>query len=770
MNWRNKLAILFTGSGLLLLMNSCSNLKYLPENEALYTGAEVKVEGVDKKKKRKELEEQLEAMVRPRPNSKILGMRVKLYAWNIAGNPKKKNSPAGLLKKFGEPPVLLSDFSLDHNILVLQSDLENRGYFRAEVTGDTTIRNQKAKAEFLASTGPRYTINEVFYQQDSSELQKAINQISRRRSLLKPGDPFDLEVIKAERSRIDAILKQRGFYFFNPDNILVDADTTIGENKVNLYVNTKPETSADARRRFPINDIYIYTDFNLATAGLDTHVNYATYYKGYYLIDRKNFYKPKLFEQAIQFNKGDIYNRRDHNNTLSRLINLGIFKFVQNRFVKDNNDTTLNAYYYITPMPRKSIRAEIGGHTKSNNLTGSQLTLGFTNRNTFKAGEILTINGTGGFEVQYSGNNSGFNTYRIGAEANLAFPRFITPFFKINTRGGFVPRTNFQLGYDILNRQKLYTLNSFRGGMGYIWKESIQKEHQFYPISIQYVQPIKVTQLYLDSLVKDVNLQKAIDTQFILGANYNYNYNQLAGRSPRNAIYFNGLIDVSGNIAGLVMGADAKASDPSRIFGAPFSQYTKLETDFRFYKKLGDRNSPNVWASRLILGAGFPYGNSVELPFIKQFFIGGNNSLRGFRSRTLGPGTYLSPGYGSSNFIADQSGDMKLEINTELRMKLFSIVHGALFVDAGNIWLKNENPNKPGSQFSKDFLKELAANAGVGIRFDVSILVLRLDVAFPIRKPYLPEAERWVIDDINFGDPDWRKENIIFNLGIGYPF
>lgn len=756
----------------IIFFASCSNTKYLPDNEALYTGSDVKVQGVDKKKKRKALESQLEGMIRPRPNSKILGMRVKLWAWNVAGNPKKKNSPAGLLKKFGEPPVLLSQFSLDHNTRVLQSHLENQGYFRAEVTGDTTIKDKKASAEFLAETGPLYTINEVGFDSgtDSTELGRIIDSMPERRSLLQPGDPFDLEVVKAERARIDAMLKQRGFYYFNQEHLIVDVDSTVGDAKVNLMVRVKPETPVQSRRQYRINDIYVFTDFNLSTAELDTHVNYAKFYKGYYVVDRNDYYKPKLFEQAIQFQRGDIYNRRDHNNTLSRLINLGVFKFVQNRFFTASNDTTLNSYYYITPMPRKSIRGEVGGHTKSNNLTGSQLTLGFTNRNTFKGGEILTVNASAGFEVQVSGNQRGFNTYRLGAEANLAVPRFIIPFFNISTRGGFVPRTNFQLGYDILNRQKLYTLNSFRGGMGYIWKESMQKEHQFYPISIQYVQPVKVTQLYLDSLVNDANLRKAIDTQFILGANYNYNFNQLVGRPRRNAFYFNGLIDISGNIAGLLTGADAKLSDPSRIFGAPFSQYTKLETDLRFYKSLGERTSPNVWASRLIMGVGFPYGNSRELPFIKQFFIGGNNSLRGFRSRTLGPGTYQAPNIGTSNFIADQSGDIKLEFNTELRAKLFSIVHGALFLDAGNIWLKNDNPNKPGSRFGKDFMKELAADAGVGIRLDVSILVLRLDVAIPIRKPYLPENERWVIDQINFGDPEWRKENIIFNLGIGYPF
>jgi outer membrane protein assembly factor BamA len=254
-----------------------------------------------------------------------------------------------------------------------------------------------------------------------------------------------------------------------------------------------------------------------------------------------------------------------------------------------------------------------------------------------------------------------------------------------------------------------------------------------------------------------------------LGSNYNFNFNQLTGRPRRNAFYFNGNADVSGNLAGLMISKNSVGS--KNLFGAPFSQYAKLEADIRYYRKLSSSlNSPKVWANRLIIGAGFPYGNSREIPFIKQFFIGGNNSLRGFRSRSVGPGTYLPPGYGTASFIPDQSGDIKIEFNSEVRAKLFSIVHGALFFDAGNIWLKHENIYKPGSKFSNNFLKEIAADVGVGIRFDVSILVLCFDIAIPVRKPFLPEGERWVWDEINFTSKTWRKENIIYNLGIGYPF
>lgn len=751
---------------LMAFATSCSNTKYLPKGESLYTGAKIKLEapGLSKAKK-KTISTELSALTRPKPNASILGLRPKLWLWNIGGNPKKKFSVKRLIKNLGEPPVVLSDVNVERNNQVLKSRLENTGFFTAKVAGEVDIKKRRATVVYRTVPGAEYTINEVNFEADSSVLQKAILR-TQRRSLLKKGKPFDLDVVKLERVRIDERLKNQGFYFFSPDYLIVDADTTIGDHKVNMYVNTKPETSDEARKKYRIKDVVIYPTYSLKSSGSDTSREHGILHQGYYVIDSSKFYKPKLFQQAMQFKSGDLYNRREHNATLQRLINLGIFKFVKNRF-EIAGDTLLNAYYYLTPMPKKSLRIELGGNSKSNNLTGTEVTLGFTNRNAFRGGEILNINVSGGSEVQVSGNFKGYNTFRLAGEVNIAMPRFIIPFVYINPRGGFVPRTNVQLGYELLNRKGLYTLNSFKAAYGYIWKETLQKEHTFYPISIQYVQPINVTQVYLDRRKMNETLQKVIDTQFILGANYSYLLNQMAGgRIPRNGIYFNGLADISGNIAGLVKKSAIKSGDTARIFGAPFSQYLKLETDLRYYRQLGNEA---VWASRVDFGVGFPYGNSQELPFIKQFFVGGNNSLRAFRSRSIGPGTYKAEDNGD-NFIPDQSGDIKMELNTELRFKVFKPVYGALFLDAGNIWLKNENRLKPGAKFSKDFLNELAAGTGLGLRVDVAILVLRLDVAFPIRKPWLAQDDRWVIKDIQFGNSEWRKDNLIFNLAIGYPF
>jgi outer membrane protein insertion porin family len=747
---------------------SCSITKSLPPGDALYTGASVKItDDLVSNKKKKSIRSELEALTRPRPNKKILGIRFKLFMYTLAGNSKKEKSFRNWIKnKFGEPPVLLSDVNPDYNSKVLQSNLENRGFFHASVTGDTTVKNRKASATYTVKTGLQYHINAVSFAHDSSVLSRTILEDSLK-TLLKKGDPFDLGTIKTERERIDAFLKEKGFYYFSPDFIIVQVDTTIGNQTVNLYVKPKTQTPDAARKVYTINDVYIFTNFRLNNAeNTDTLKKDAVFYKGYYVIDKRKLYKPKVFELSMMFDPGDVYSRTDHNQTISRLVNLGLFKFVKNRFEPAMVDTPkLNSYYYLTPFPKKSLRGEVNGNTKSNNLTGTSLTLGWRNRNTFKAGELFTIDATGGLEYQYSSKLNGYNTYRAGAEANLVFPRFLIPFYKINTKSAFVPKTTLLLAYDILNKRKLYSLNSFRFAYGYNWKESVKKEHQFNPVAITYVQPLNVTQQYQDSVDNNPTLAKTIEKQFILGTTYNFNYNDLIDEKRGGSIYVNGNLDLSGNIAGLVSGADAKNNKVVTIANAPFSQYVRIEGEMRYYNRL---SSKTVWANRVIAGFGYPYGNSKELPFIKQFFVGGNNSIRAFRSRSVGPGTYADTT--QKDFLPDQSGDIKLEFNTELRQKLFSIVQGAVFFDAGNTWLYNENPDKPGAKFSSNFLKELAVGAGVGLRFDVTVLVLRLDVAFPLRKPYLPDGQRWVVDQIRFGDPDWRKENLILNLAIGYPF
>lgn len=760
MNNKHLLYYLF---GLLLFASSCSNTKYLKEGELLYVGGSVKVEGKDiPKKERKALKKELEDLLRPKPNSKILGLRPKLFFYNIAGTPKKDKGFKHWLKyKVGQAPVLFGQVDLQYNADVLRNYTENRGFFKVQVTSDSTRRGKRATAEYIVKPGKQYKIKQVTFPEDSSEVAKAIRKI-KRRSLLKVGNAYDFETIKAERERIDERLKERGFFYFGADYIMVQVDSTVGTQEVDLIVKVKDETPPKAKEIYKINDIIVYPNYSLrdSTQNVDEDV---VQYKDFTIIDKENIFDPRIFDRTLYFHKGDIYNRKDHNLSLNRLVNMGTFKFVKNQFrPADTTGNFLDTYYYLTPLPKKSFRVEILAKTNSANYTGTELNINWSNRNTFKGAELLTVSAFGGMEVQVSGQNNGFNVYRIGGEASLIWPRFIGP-FKLKASSGFVPKTKASLGYEFQQRSKLYSLNTFKGSFGYLWKENIRKEHQLNVTDIIYVSPQNVTKLY-DSLAdQNIALQRVIDKQLIFGPTYSYTYTNTMRKRKKHTFYFKGGIDLAGTITGLATGANITKRDTIKVFDVPFSQFVRLEADFRHYLRLGDESQ---LASRIIVGSGFAYGNSDQMPFIKQFFIGGTNSIRAFRARSIGPGSFKSEE--ETAFLPDQSGDLKLELNTEYRTTIYSIVKGAVFVDAGNIWMMNDPDEE--KNISKKFLSELAVGAGVGLRFDLSFLVLRTDLAFPLRKPYLPEGQRWVLDDISFGSGSWRKENLIFNLAIGYPF
>lgn len=756
--------------GLLLFFAfGCSNTKYLAEGELLYIGGSVKVEdSILKKKDRKAMETELEALLRPNPNKQILGLRPKLLIYNLAGEPTKdKGTRYWLRNKVGEAPVLFSQVDLDYNAALLRNFTENRGYFKVRVTTDSTTNGKRATAEYVVEPYQQYKIKEVKFQKDSTKISKQLDRIITRRSLLKVGKPYDLDVIKAERERLDARLKERGYYYFNPDYLLAQVDSTKGDHQVTINLKIKEETPAKAKKQYRINDIVVYPNFSLGKDTVQYKKEDILEYGDITIIDSANTFNPRVFDRTLYFKKGDLYNRTDHNLTLNRFINLGTFNFVKNEFKEsDSIPNTLDSYYYLTLLPKKFIRVEVKGKTNSASYTGTELNLNWNNRNLLGGAELLTLSLFGGADFQLAGTNKGYDIYKIGGETSLTWPRIIAP-FKVESSSGFVPKTKATLGYEFQQRTQLYGLNSFTATFGYLWKENIRKEHEFKIIDVNYVSPNNVSAEYQAQVDEDEALGKVIEKQLIFGPTYSYTYTNTMQKRKKNTIYFKGELDLAGNLTGLITGANIKKQDTVKILNVPFSQYAKVSADFRNYHRLG-RNSE--LAARVIAGIGYTYGNSNVMPTIKQFVVGGTNSIRAFRARSIGPGSYLNEKVNDSSFLPDQTGDIKLEMNIEYRAKLFSIVKGALFVDAGNVWLLNEDVNKPGAEFSKDFMKDIAVGVGAGLRFDLSFLILRTDLAFPIRKPYLPENERWVIDDINFGDSSWRKDNLVFNIAIGYPF
>lgn len=761
-------------SGFAAVSFSCSNTKYLKEGQMLYTGAEVKIQNDSlPKKEKKELKAALEENLVPKPNSSILGLRPKLYFYNIAKEPKKEKGFNYWLKyKVGEKPVLLGDVDREFNRKIIENYSENKGYFNAKATYDTVSKNKKAQVIYTLRPGSRYLVSNVKFQQDSTLVNKEIQDLTGK-TLLKSGKPFDLDVIKNERERIDNGLKERGFYYFSPDNILVQADSTVSKNhKVELNVKLKDDTPDLATKQFSIDKVIVFPNYNIQDVkrgkynvpmNPDSLSKYA--YNDIYVIDPQHKFKPKIFDRALYFKKGDLYNRSNHNLTLNRLISLGVFKFVKNEFiVSDSLNNHFDAYYLLTPRQIQSLRLEALGRTNSANYAGSELNLNWTHRNFFRGAEQFKASIYGAFDFQMGGQENAKNLFRAGSNVQLSIPRIVAP-FRFNSSSAFVPRTNINLGFEFQNRTEYYTLNTFSASFGYLWKENVRKEHELKVLDVTLVSPANVTPLYDSLAARSDAMRRVVQKQLIFGPTYSYTYTNTMLSKP-TTIYYKGTLDLAGNITGLVTGANVEKGKEKKIFGIPFSQYARIENDFRLYHKFTEKTS---LATRFIGGIAYPYGNSEFIPFSKQFFAGGSNSIRAFRARTLGPGSF-DPRNIERGTLIDQSGDIKLELNAEYRANIYKFLNVAAFVDAGNIWLINEDKERPGAKFSKDFLDEIAVGAGVGLRLDFSILILRLDLAMPLRVPYYEKGDRWAFDRINFGDSSWRKDNLVLNIAIGYPF
>lgn len=747
----------------ILLLSACSNTKNIAQNDSLYLGSSVKI--TDKqasKKERKFLRKELSGAIRPLPNKKVLGMRLKLRLYNFAGVPKKpKGFKNWLRNKVGEPPVLTSSFSLPTNEKLLHNVLQNRGYFFNTVVGKVETKKKKSTAQFDIVTGPQYKIKQTFFLEDSvAQIAKDINATAGQ-TLLKPGAPFNLELIKGERLRIEKILKEQGYYYFKPDYLFIEADTNVGEHLVDMKLRLKQDSIPDvAYRVYRINDVFVYANYQLNRTSADTSRADAVEYKGYYIIDKRKKYRPFLFANMLMFHKGEKYNRTDQNTSISRFISLNTFKFVKNRF-QPVGDTLLDVYYYLSPFPKKSLRFEIGANTQNDSRAGSQIGVSWRNRNSMRAAEEFMVKLNGGFESQFSGIAQQPSIYTWGAQVGLSFPYFVVPFFNVPSNSSAVPRTILKANYNYESQQGLLRINSYKLSFGYNWKETVRKDHQLYPININYVK----TDSFSD-VRSNATYANLLFNGLIIGPTYEYTFNSQIGSSSPDNYYFNGLADFSGVIIGAAQKADYK-DNPREILGQNYAQYAKFQTDFRYYHRFPNNN---IWANRLLIGAGIPYGNSAQLPNIKQFFSGGNSSLRGFRSRLVGPGTFNEKYLrGTTNYI-QALGDIKLEVNTELRVDIYKFFKMGFFAEAGNIWLYNDNPSFPGGKFSSSFLKELAGDVGLGLRFDFKILLLRFDMAIPVRVPWLPEGNRWVFNKIDFYSPEWRSDNLIFNLAIGYPF
>lgn len=751
-----------------LLFSACSTTRTVPEGDRLYIGADIKWD--DKKPKDySELESGMEERIRPTPNKKFLGMPIKLWLYNLGKEPKGKGLNYLLRKKWGEPPVLLSQFKGQHTGDILTSYVEDNGYFQSELAHEIKEKgSKKASVTFTVTPNHRYTIHRVRFDTDTGLLGNHIMRTTSK-TILKPGDNYSLDKIKGERERIHDFLKENGFYYFTPDYLLVKIDSTL-KGQVDLYLAIKKTTPPVALRQFYMKSVTLYTNYDLAQDSVQRG-RQGTRYQNFTIIDPDSLYKPIVFDRSVFLQNDSLYRLSSHNITLQRLVNLGTFKFVRANFRPARDSSLLYANFFLTPYPKRSLQFEVSGTSKSNSFVGSQIKISAKNRNFQHKANLLEINLGGGFETQVGGKTTQLSTnaYSLNAEVALTLPRFFTPIIKFNPRTPYVPRTRFSVGYELLSRPNLYNLNAFNMQYGYIWKQTRFLDHALYPVAITYVLPSNESIEFLEQKAQDPALAQSVSKQFILGSNYTLTFNN---QSPEkyHSFYASFNTDIAGNLAGLI--AKQQPDGTKQIFNNDFSQYLRFNIEGRHYWKLSEKLR---WVNRLYAGYGYAYGKTSlgvppTLPFVKQFFSGGSNSLRAFRARTLGPGSYHESINDSTNLLlANAAGDIKLEGNSELRFKPVNLLEIAAFIDAGNIWLgKSDDPRKVFNM--NRFVKEIAVGAGLGLRIDASILLVRFDLSFPLRKPWLPEGERWVLKQVDFGDGAWRKENLILNIAIGYPF
>jgi outer membrane protein assembly factor BamA len=746
----------------MLFLVACSTTKSVPEGDQLYTGSKIEWKG-KKLKDFSELEDGMESKIYPKPNRRFLGMPIKLWLYNLGKKPTGKGLNYLLREKWGEAPVLYSKVKPEFTSLLLKAYTEDNSYFQSRVEYHKKDESKKkASMKYTVYPGTSYIINSVEYELDSSALSNVIRS-TKRRSLLTIGKPYRLENIIAERERVHITLKNRGYYYFTPDYLLVQVDTN-HNGKVNLFLQVKPETPSSARYAYKMDNVIIYPGYSLQRDSI-IRSSPEQDMGSYKIVDPDKLFKETVFKRIILLKEDSIYRLRWHNNTLQRLMSMGNFKFVKAQFSTGLDSSLLNARFYVTPNPQYGLQLQLTGNSKSNNYIGSVVELVSLNRNWLRRANRLEFKLSAGYDWQVGGkkdNQTNTNGYNLEARVAVIMPKIYVPLLWLDPKSPFVPKTRISLGYELLSRPGLYNLNSLNTELSYLWQESRFVNHIASPLSITYVKPSKITPEFQKILENDFTLQQSLQKQFIIGGNYTYIFNNQISRK-RNSFFITANADFAGNLLGLLV--KSNDSGQKQIIHNTFSQYVRLYADARYYMNLDKRFT---WVNRLYLGYGYSYGNSYSLPFVKQFFIGGSNSLRAFRARTLGPGSYLSP---TSSYAANEAGDIKLEFNSELRIKLVSIFQAAIFTDAGNIWLQRKTEGKPGAEFEwGKVLEETAVGAGVGIRVDASILIVRFDVAMPLRKPWLPMDSRWVIKDIDFGNSDWRKENLVLNIAIGFPF
>ncbi|MBP1594214.1 MAG: hypothetical protein H6Q12_1232 [Bacteroidetes bacterium] len=754
----------------LLFLTACSTTRNLPEGETLYTGMKkTVVENRDASKAGDEALEEVNAALAVAPNNALFGsssVRLPfpfgLWMYN-AFKTHEKGLGHWMFNRLATEPVLISTVNPDVRVKVARNLLRDYGYFNGQVSYEVIPgKKRQAKLKYKVNMQQPYLLDSIFYSHYSARTDSLLNRHVVDK-ILRKGDNFSVLKLDEERQRLSALLRNAGYYYFRPELIAFLADTTRQSGWVSLKITPKAGLPDQVLRPWKIGKrsvALIGINGEIPTDSL-LYKDLTIYYQG------KLRVRPIVLYNRFRLMPGQIYSQRRQLRTQENINRLGIFKYSELQFTPrdttlGNNllDVQMNAAYDL-PLDGE---LQLNVTSKSNDQVGPGAMFSVTKRNVFGGGENFTVKLNGSYEWQTNspvdGSSSVINSYELGTSAALVIPRIVLPGMGYKELT-YPATTTFRLYADQMNRARYFKLLAFGGNATYNYQSSRVSRHSITPFKLTFNVLQSTTQRFDSVTNANPALYLSLKNQFIPAMNYTYTYDDAGVKSKRNHVWWETSLTSAGNItSGIYRLFGRSFNEEKKLLGNPFAQFLKLSSEVRYNYKITARQS---LVARLSGGILYAYGNSEVAPYNEQFYIGGANSLRAFTIRSLGPGSYR-PDAGNTYSYMDQTGNLKLEANVEYRFNLLGNLNGAIFLDAGNIWLLKDDTARPGGKFGLSKLgKEIALGTGAGLRYDLSFLVIRLDAGIGLHAPYETSKSGY------YNIPSF-KDGLGLHLAIGYPF
>lgn len=753
-----------------LIVAGCSPGKFIPTGEYLLDN--VRVESDNKEIK----PSQMSVYIRQTPNAKWFSLfKLPMYIYCASGVDSSKWINR-FWRKLGDAPVIYDSIKAMETRSEIQKAVQNMGYMGAKVHLKEDHAGNRVKIRYVIDAGRPYIVDHLSYNIDDYRIHDYLLADSAR-SLLREGMRFNVNVLNEERQRITNLLYDKGYYRFNKDFITYRADTALNTYKVQLAMNLLPykkkkEDIPAPHKQYKVRSVNYVLDSDLVSMSADTRFKDSLHYGGLNLFySGTPFLRPRVIWNANSIHPGDFYTNKGVQDTYSALGRLRILKFSNIRFeeVSHNDSTYLDAYVALARNKNQSFSFEIEGTNSAGDL-GAAASVEYTHRNIFRGSEAFSVKLRGAYEaVTGIDDYVNSNYLEYGVETSLNFPEFKFPFLpsafkrRINATSEVSAKYNWQIRPE-------FERTSASAAWSYRWQGKPGAAHRFDLLDISYIYMPKVSSTFSEYLLRMAAINPlvvyAYNDVFIVRLGYTYTYNSRGkanGNSLRNSYSFRFNIEESGNLLygfSKVFNKRPKDGDAFKLANIDFAQYVKMDVDFAKNFVIDDRNS---FVFHTGLGIAVPYGNSKNLPFEKQYFSGGANSVRGWKVRSLGPGRF--GGVGSSADYIMNTGNIKLDLNLEYRTFLFWKLNGAAFIDAGNIWnLPGKGLSAEGNFVFDSFYKELAVSYGLGIRFDLDFLILRFDGGMKAINPMYKGRERFPIVSPRF------KRDFAFHFAVGYPF